>query len=84
MQRVTIEVQNSFMPDFLLYLASQKDKISLTQDRNLELDPYFYQRQRKLQKIRDDVKSGKMKMLSQEESDREIELFFQKLENSED
>ena len=84
MQRVTIEVQNNFMPDFLLYLESQKDKISLTQDRNLELDPYFYERQKKLQQIRDDVKSGKMKMLSQEESDREIELFFQKLENSED
>jgi len=84
MQRVTIEVQNGFMPDFLLYLESQKDKISLTQDRNLELDPYFYERQKKLQQIRDDVKSGKMKMLSQEESDREIELFFQKLENSED
>jgi len=84
MQRITIEVQNSFIPDFLLYLESQKDKIFLTQDRNLELDPYFYERQKKLHKIRDDVKSGKMKMLSQEESDREIELFFQKLENSED
>ena len=84
MQRITIEVQNSFIPDFLLYLESQKDKIFLTQDRNLELDPYFYERQKKLQQIRDDVKSGKMKMLSQEESDREIELFFQKLENSED
>ena len=84
MQRVTIEVQNSFMPDFLLYLESQKDKISLSRDRNLELDPYFYQRQKKLHQIRDDVKSGKMKMLSQEESDREIELFFQKLENNED
>jgi len=37
-------------------------------------------RQEKLQQIRDGVKNKNMKLLSQEESDHEIELFFQKLE----
>ena len=31
-----------------------------TKDKNLEHDPYFYERQKKLQRIRDDIESGKM------------------------
>lgn len=82
MQTVTIQVQDSFMQDFLLYIESQKEKLLMVKDKNLELDPYFYQRQKRLQKIREAVKSGDMKMVSQEEYDRDMELFFQELEKS--
>jgi len=46
----------------------------------LEIDPYFYERKKKLHQIRTDVHNGKMKLLTQEESDKEIELFFKELE----
>lgn len=81
-QTVTIQVQDGFMPDFLLYVESQKEKISMPKDKNLELDPYFYERRKRLHKIRESVKNGTAKMLSEEEYEREMELFFQKLENS--
>jgi len=54
--------------------------IDSTKDKNLELDPYFYERQKKLQKIRDDIKSGKTKMLSQKQYNKEMEEFFENLE----
>ena len=42
----------------------------------------LYERQKKLHQIRADVKNGKMKLLSEEESEAEIDLFFQEIENN--
>jgi len=81
MQTVTIQVQDSFMPDFLLYIESQKDKISMSRDENLVIDPYFYERQKKLNKILKSVENGDAKLLSQEQYEQDMELFFQKLES---
>lgn len=49
MQTLTIKVKDDL-----------KDNVIVQKDKNLELDPYFYERQKTLQKIRDDIKSGKM------------------------
>ena len=81
MQTVTIQVQDSFMPDFLLYIESQKDKISMSRDENLVIDPYFYERRKKLNKILKSVENGDAKLLSQEQYEQDMELFFQKLES---
>ena len=81
MQTVTIQVQDSFMPDFLLYIESQKDKISMPRDENLVIDPYFYERQKKLNKILKSVENGDAKLLSEKQYEQEMELFFQKLES---
>ena len=86
MQTLTIEVKDDFMTEFMKIIDIAKDKIVIKKDgvplgcKNLELDPYFYERQKKLQKIRDDIKSGKTKMLSQKQYDEEMEEFFEKLE----
>ena len=56
--------------------------LTIEKDENLKLDPYFYERKEKLHQIRDDIKNGNMRLLSQEESDNEIELFFKELENN--
>ncbi len=82
MQTLTLEVQDSFVPDLLDYLKQFKNKVHIQEDENLKLDPYFYERQKKLHQIRDEVKNGNMKLLSQEESDKEIESFFKELENN--
>ncbi len=80
MQTLTIKVKDDFMAEFIKIIDTLKDNVILKKDKNLELDPYFYERQKKLHKIRDDIKSGKAKMLSQKQYDNEMEKFFKKLE----
>ncbi|MDD2905681.1 MAG: hypothetical protein PHH41_03415 [Sulfurimonas sp.] len=76
MKTLTIEVEDNFMNDFLNFVGTCKDKIKITKDKNLEYDSYFYARQEELQQIRDDIKSGKIETLSQEQYDQEMEQFF--------
>jgi hypothetical protein len=49
-------------------------------DENLEIDPYFYERREELHKLRDDIKSGKEKMLSHEEFWEDMDNFDKELE----
>lgn len=78
MQTLTIEVQDSFMPELLNFIYTKNDFVSIKQDKNIEIDPHFYARKQELKQLREDVKSGDMEMLSQEQYDKEIEAFFEK------
>ncbi|MDF1878126.1 hypothetical protein JHD46_00575 [Sulfurimonas sp. SAG-AH-194-C20] len=80
MQNIAIQVQDDYVGDFMNYVNNHSDNIVIKQDKNLELDPYFYERQKKLHQIRDDIKSGKMEMLSEEQYEKEIEQFFLEFE----
>ena len=60
MQTLTIEVKDDFMTEFMKFIDTVKGNVVVQKDKNLDLDPYFYERQKKLQKIRDDIKNGKM------------------------
>jgi hypothetical protein len=71
MQTMTVQIQDNYVSDS-----------TIEKDENLKLDPYFYERKEELHQIRDDVKNGNMILLSQEESDNEIEMFFKELENN--
>jgi hypothetical protein len=71
MQTMTVQIQDNYVSDS-----------TIEKNENLKLDPYFYERKEKLHQIRDDVKNGNMRLLSQDESDNEIELFFKELENN--
>ena len=51
MQTLTIEVKDDFMTEFMDVLDNFKDNIKVTKDKNLEQDPYFYERQKQLQQI---------------------------------
>jgi len=82
MRTMAIQIQDDYVNDFMSYVNNHSDSITISKDKNLELDPYFYERKKKLHQIRDDVKNGKMRLLTQEESDDEIELFFKELENN--
>ena len=82
MQTMSVQIQDNYIQSFMSYVDSHRESITITRDKNLELDPYFYERQKKLHQIRDDVHNGKMRLLTQEESDDEIELFFKELENN--
>ena len=60
MQTLTIQVKDDFMTEFMKMIDTVKDNVVVQKDKNLEYDPYFYERQKKLQQIRDDIESGRM------------------------
>jgi len=76
MQTLTLNIQDGFVQDFLTIINHYKDKVQLQKDKNLEYDPYFYERQRELQQDIDDIDNGKIEMLSQEQYDEEMNDFF--------
>ncbi|MEA1891803.1 MAG: hypothetical protein U9N33_03730 [Campylobacterota bacterium] len=82
MQTLSIQVQDNYIQNFMSYVNEHNADINVLKDKNLETDPYFYERKKKLHQIRNDVHNGKMRLLTQEESDNEIELFFKELENN--
>jgi len=66
MQTLTINIQDNFVQDFLAIIEHYGDKIQLKKDKNLEIDPYFYERQKELHKSRDNIKNGNIEMVSHE------------------
>ena len=80
MQTLSIQIQDSYMQQFMNFVHESHSNITVAKDKNLEIDPYYYERQKELQQIRADVKSGKMEMLSEKQYEKEIEQFFSELE----
>lgn len=80
MQTLSVQIQDDYMQQFMNFVKNSHSNVIISKDKNLELDPYFYERKKELYQIRDDIKSGKMEMLSQEQYDKEIEDFFSELE----
>jgi len=64
MQMMAVQIQDSYVQDFMNYVDNHSENITILKDKNLELDPYFYERQKKLHQIRDDIRSGKTKLLT--------------------
>lgn len=79
MQTLTIQVEDNFLPNLLDYLKDFQGEVKVCKDKNLEHDPYFYERKNDLEKIIEESENGKMEMLSQEQYDKEMELFFKDL-----
>ena len=64
MQTLTVNVQDNFVQDFLTIIEHYKDKVQLKKDKNLEQDPYFYERQKQLEQDLQEVESGTAEMIS--------------------
>ena len=79
MQTLTVNIQDNFVQDFLTIIEHYKDKVHLLKDKNLEHDPYFYERQKQLMQDIEDIDSGKTKMLSEEQYDDEMKDFLSEL-----
>jgi len=80
MQTLAVQVEDNYIQDFMNYVNNHSSNITISKDKNLEIDPYFYERQKELYNIRTDIKNGKMEMLSEKQYKEEIEQFFSKLE----
>ena len=81
MQTLTINIQDGFIQDFLSIIEHYKGKIQIQKDKNLEYDPYFYERKKQLQQDISDIDSGEIEMLSQEQYDKEMNSFFTELKS---
>lgn len=79
MQTLTLEVQDNFVPNLLDYLKQFQSEVKICKDKNLEIDPYFYERKKDLEQIIEDSENGTMEMLPQKQYDHEMEIFFKDL-----
>ncbi|MFA7571878.1 MAG: hypothetical protein WCY75_11615 [Sulfurimonadaceae bacterium] len=64
MQTLTVNIEDNFVQDFLTIIEHYKDKVQLQKDKNLEQDPYFYERQKQLEQDLQEVESGTAEMIS--------------------
>ena len=64
MQTLTVNIQDNFVQDFLTIIEHYKDKVQLQKDKNLEHDPYFYERQNQLKQDLQEIESGTAEMIS--------------------
>jgi hypothetical protein len=64
MQTLTVNIQDNFVQDFLTIIEHYKDKVQLQKDKNLEQDPYFYERQKQLEQDLREIESGTAEMIS--------------------
>ena len=80
MQTLTVNIQDSFIQDFLTIVEHHKGKIQIQKDKNLEYDPYFYERQKELQEIRNNIKNGNSQLISFEDFENKTNQFEKELE----
>lgn len=80
MQTLKVTIDDDFLQDFLSIVEHYKDKIKIEKDKNLLYDPYFYDRQKELNQIRDGIKSGDRQLASFEELEDKINHFEKELE----
>jgi len=64
MQTLTVDIQDNFVEDFLSMIEQYKDKVQIKKDKNLEHDPYFYERQKKLHQDLKEIEDGSAEMIS--------------------
>ncbi len=67
------------MQQFMNFVKESYSNVTVSKDKNLEFDPYFYERKRDLEQIIEDSENGTMEMLSQKQYEQEMEIFFKDL-----
>lgn len=80
MQTLTLQVQDNFVPNLLNLLKEFKNEVTVKKDKNLENDPYFYDRQKQLQQDIDDIDNGKVKMINNTDFWNDIDNFTESLQ----
>jgi len=67
-QTLTLDIQDNFMQDFQNIIEKYKDKITIKKD---------------LEQIIEESENGTMELLSQEQYDKEMDVFFKDLKANE-
>ena len=82
MQTIAVQIQDNYVTKFMSYVNNHSENITIAQDKNLELDPYFYERKKQLQQDLDDIDSDKAEILSSKQFDIEMDIFFKDLKSN--
>ena len=80
MQNIAIQVQDDYVSDFMDYINNHSESITISKDKNLELDSYFYERQRELHQIKNDIDNGKVQMIEHDDFWNDIDSFVETLQ----
>jgi hypothetical protein len=80
MQTLIVNIQDNFVQDFLAIVEHYQGKIQIQKDKNLEYDSYFYERQKELQEIRNNIKNGNSQLISFEDFENKTNQFEKELE----
>ena len=79
MKTLTIDIQDSFLKEFLNFVQKNQNKILVRNSSDYE-DIYFDDRKKQLQKIREDIKDGKEKLYSIYEFEKRFDLFEKEID----
>ena len=79
MKTLTIDIQDSFLKEFLNCVQKSQNKILVRHSSDYE-DIYFDDRKKQLQKIREDIKDGKEKLYSIDEFEKRFDLFEKEID----
>jgi len=80
MQTLSVEVEESYMQQFMHFVQNSQSKVMVKYDDKHSLDPYYAERRDELHQVRTDIKNGNMEMLSESQYEQEIEQFFKHIE----
>ncbi len=80
MQTMAVQIKDNYVQNFMSYVNNHSEDITISKDKNLELDPYFYERQKELHQIKDDIDNGKIKMIENDDFWSDIDNFVETLQ----
>jgi hypothetical protein len=80
MQTIAVQIKDNYVENFMSYVSNHSENITISKDKNLELDPYFYERQEELQEIRNNIKNGNSQLTSFEDFENKTSQFEKELE----
>ncbi|MEA3491166.1 MAG: hypothetical protein U9R27_04625 [Campylobacterota bacterium] len=80
MQTMAIQIQDDYVNDFMSYVNNHSDSITITKDKNLEQDSYFYERQKELHQIKNNIDNGKVQMIENDDFWDYIDSFVETLQ----
>jgi len=80
MQTLSVQIKDSYIQQFMDFVNKSHSNITVSQDKNLELDPYFYERQKELEQIRNEIQNGNSKLISFEEFESKTKKFEEALQ----
>ncbi len=80
MQTMAIQIQDDYVSDFMNYVNNHSDRITISKDKNLEQDSYFYERQKELHQIKNNIDNGKVQMIENDDFWDDIDSFVETLQ----
>jgi len=74
-----IMIDDGYAQKFEELIEQLDGHVQIKKDKNLELDPYFYERRESLNKLRDEISLGKVELIDEESFENEMDIFEKEL-----